>query len=113
MSYFSRDKKWIEAKKVIGDINWLEIISYYRMINGSNVFVYSIINKEQKLIVDILDDHRVILVNKHSEIELEDYNTVLSSRKRFCYSHKYKEKELEFNGRKINIKLEDLSGREE
>jgi hypothetical protein len=88
MSSFSQDTKWAEAKRAVGNLNWLEVISYYRSIGGKNVFVYSVIEGDKRLIVDILDNERVVLVNKNGEPVIDSYTAVESSRKVFKYSEK-------------------------
>jgi hypothetical protein len=86
MSTFSQDEKWMEAKKTVGNHNWLEVVSYYRFIGGRNVFVYSVIEGDKRLIVDVLDDGDVLLISKHGEPVVDNYDTVLSSRKVFKYN---------------------------
>jgi hypothetical protein len=103
MSSYSQDEKWVEAKRAVGGLNWLEVISYYRSVDGENVFVYSVIEGDKRLIVDILDDENVLLLNKYGEPIVDSYENVLNSRKVFKYndenlecvdyvygSHKYK-----------------------
>jgi hypothetical protein len=85
MSSFSQDTKWVEAKRVVGNNNWIDIVSYYHSINGKNVLVYSIVEGDKRLIVDIIDDDTVLLVNKHGQRVVDSYENVLSSRKVFQY----------------------------
>ena len=91
MSSVSQDKKWVEVKRVISDLNWLEIVSYYRSIDGRNVFVYSIIEGDKRLIVDVLDDEYVVLMNKHGEPIIDSYETVFNSRKVFKYNEDFEQ----------------------
>jgi len=85
MSSFSQDEKWMEAKKAVGNTNWLEIISYYRSIKGNHVSVYSVVNGEKRLIVDVLDDNTVLLISNNEYIK-DSYENVLNSRKIFKFS---------------------------
>lgn len=86
MSTFSQDEKWMEAKRAVGNLNWLEVISYYRSIGGRNVFVYSVIEGDKRLIVDVLDDDHVLLISKHGEPVVDSYDSVTNSRKLFKYN---------------------------
>lgn len=86
MTTFGQDEKWVEAKRAVGDLNWLEVVSYYRSIDGKNVFVYSIIEGDKRLIVDVLNDDSVLLINKHGEPVIDSYDNVMNSRKTFKYS---------------------------
>lgn len=87
MGSFKDDEKWIEAKKAVDSKNsWLEVISYYRSIDGKNVFVYSVIEGDKRLIVDVLDDERILLINKQGEPIIDSYVSVLNSRKIFKYN---------------------------
>ncbi|QIW88669.1 hypothetical protein P59_072 [Bacillus phage P59] len=86
MSSFSQDEKWMEAKRAVGHLNWLEVISYYRSIDGKNVEVYSVRDGEQRLIVDLIDDDTVLLLDKDGFAREDTYENVLSSRKIFKYS---------------------------
>jgi hypothetical protein len=89
MASFSQDSKWMEAKRAVGHLNWLEVISYYRSIYGEKVFVYAIIDGEKKLIVDVVDDETVLLLSKQGDGVLDDYDKVLESKKVFKYSESY------------------------
>lgn len=106
MSSFNQDSKWIEAKKVVGNLNWLEIISYYRMVEGSNVFVYAIGDGDKRLIVDVIDDNEVLLVGKSEELIIDTYENIMRSKKMFSYSENYKKRDFVLGGSKITIKLE-------
>lgn len=86
MSSFSQDEKWMEAKQAVGHLNWLEVISYYRSINGCNVLVYSVIEGEKLLIVDVLDDDSILLLDKDGYARQKTYDSILQSRKVFKYS---------------------------
>jgi hypothetical protein len=86
MSSFSQDEKWMEAKRAVGHLNWLEVISYYRSIDGSNVQVYSVRDGEKRLIIDLLDDDTVLLKDKDGFAKEDTYENVLQSRKIFKYS---------------------------
>jgi hypothetical protein len=86
MSSFSQDEKWMEAKRAVGHLNWLEVISYYRSIEGKNVEVYSVRDGEQRLIVDLIDDDTVLLQDKDGLAIQDTYESVLSSRKIFKYA---------------------------
>lgn len=87
MSSFNQDLKWLEAKKAVGNNEWIEIISYYRSIGGQNVFVYCVGNGDKRLIVDVIDENdNVLLINKTGEPVIDTYDNVLNSRKVFTYS---------------------------
>jgi hypothetical protein len=107
MASFSQDKKWMEAKKVCGHLNWLEVIAYYREIQGTNVFVYSVRNGERRLIVDVFDDDTVILLNKNRELVKDSYERVLSSRKSFKYSEHYENQEYSLGHRTYTVPTEN------
>ena len=85
MSSFSQDAKWVEAKRTIGNNNWIDIVSYYHYIDGKNVLVYSIVEGDKRLIVDVLDDDTVLLKDKQGQYVVDSYENVLSSRKTFKY----------------------------
>lgn len=107
MSSFSSDKKWMEAKKVVGDTNWVEVINYYRSINGTNVFVYAIGDGDRKLIVDVIDDEdNILLINKHGNPEIDTYENVTNSRKEFKYSEDTEYGDFYINDMKFTIPIE-------
>lgn len=107
MASFSQDPKWIEAKEVVGKPNWIEVVSYYRHIGGTNVFVYCIGDGDKKLIVDVVDDdNNVLLINKFDEPVIEGYENVLSSRKQFSYSEDFENRTYEVQGKKVTIAIE-------
>ncbi|QFP93376.1 UNVERIFIED_ORG: hypothetical protein Xoosp15_111 [Xanthomonas phage Xoo-sp15] len=86
MSLFSKDKKWKKAKQLLNhNHTWLEVISYYKSLGGTHVSVYSVIEGDKRLIVDLTDDDQVLLVNKHNELVKDTYDNVLNSRKVFEY----------------------------
>ncbi|QIA28676.1 hypothetical protein [Phage f2b1] len=86
MTSYSQDRKWLEAKRAVGHLNWLEVISYYRSIGGDSVFVYSIVEGDKRLIVDILADESILLINREGLPVTDSYDNVLKSRKAFNYS---------------------------
>lgn len=92
MSSFSQDKKWVEAKKAVGRSNWLEVVSYYRSIDGKNVFVYSVIEGKKRLIVDVLNDDTVLLIDR-DRLTTDSYESVLNSKKVFKYNEDHSEQE--------------------
>lgn len=106
MSSFSQDKKWVEAKRAVGNLNWLEVISYYRSIDGKNVFVYSVIEGDKRLIVDILDDEHILLINKQGEPIVDSYTNVLNSRKVFKYNASSLERDFFIGSDKYKIAVE-------
>jgi hypothetical protein len=107
MSSFGQDSKWLEAKKVIGDLNWIEIVSYYRFIGGNNVFVYVIGDGDKKLIVDIIDeDDNILLINKNGKPLTDSYDNVTNSKKVFQYSESLEDKEYYLGKQKFIIPTE-------
>jgi hypothetical protein len=107
MSTFSQDEKWVEAKRAVGNLNWLEVISYYRTIDGENVFVYSVIEGDKRLIVDVLDDEHILLLNKQGEPVVDSYSNVLNSRKVFKYNDDSSEQfDCVYGSRKYRIRIE-------
>ncbi|AXH71110.1 hypothetical protein BSP38_068 [Bacillus phage BSP38] len=76
----------MEAKRAVGHLNWLEVISYYRSIDGCNVSVFSVKDGEKRLIVDVIDDDTVLLLDQNGHEAEDTYDNVLSSRKVFKYS---------------------------
>lgn len=108
MSSFSQDKKWMEAKKAVGygNYSWLDVVSYYRFIDGTNVFVYSVIEGDKRLIVDVLDSGQVLLVTREGKLITDDYRAVLESRKIFKYSRHFEKKELPLGSEKYTVILE-------
>jgi len=105
MASFSQDKKWMEAKRVVGHLNWLEVIAYYREIQGNNVFVYSVVDGEKRLIVDILSDDSVLLISKDGAL-IDTYANVLNSRKIFKYSEDSETKTYMLGSDKFTITTE-------
>jgi hypothetical protein len=97
MTSFSQDRKWIEAKKLCGSA-WVETVSYYRSIQGKNVFVYAILNKSKHLIVGAVSDDTVLLINRDKQAHLVSYSEVDRSRKLFKYSEDYEEETYEVDG---------------
>lgn len=106
MASFSQDRKWLEAKRAVGNLNWLEVIRYYRSINGTNVFVYSVIEGDKRLIADVLDDGHILLVNKHGEPVFDSYENVLNSRKIFKYNEDFLVRDLCIGSDKYRVVLE-------
>lgn len=106
MSSFSQDKKWAEAKRAVGSLNWLEVISYYRSIDGKNVFVYSVIEGDKRLIVDIINDETILLINKHGEPIVDKYESVLNSRKIFKYNEDCSVRDFFVGSSKYKIAVE-------
>ncbi|AYJ75930.1 hypothetical protein BSP14_055 [Bacillus phage BSP14] len=106
MASFSQDTKWIEAKKVVGHVNWIEVVSYYRSIGGTNVFVYSVVNGDKRLIVDVIDDDEVLLIGKADELLTDSYTNVLNSRKVFKYSEELDFRNYYLRGQKFRIPTE-------
>ncbi|QDP42843.1 portal protein [Bacillus phage vB_BmeM-Goe8] len=105
MASFSQDTKWMEAKRVVGHLSWLEVIAYYREIQGTNVFVYSIIDGEKRLIVDVLSDDSVLLLGKNGVLT-DTYANVLNSRKVFKYSECSETKIYDLGTKQIEIAVE-------
>lgn len=106
MKTFKDDKKWQEAKRVIGSDRWLEVISYYRAIGGKNVFVYSVIDGDKRLIVDILDDDRILLVDKHGDLITDSYEKVLNSKKVFKYNENIEQVDYYLDSTKYRVTIE-------
>lgn len=106
MSSFSQDAKWAEAKQTVGSSNWLEVVSYYRSIDGKNVFVYSVIEGDKRLIVDIIDDEHILLINKLGEPVVDSYQNVLNSRKVFKYCETVRYREYYVGSHKYKIAIE-------
>jgi len=106
MSSFSADEKWMEAKRAVGHINWLEVISYYRSIEGCKVFVYSIMDGDKRLIVDVLDDDTVLLIDKQGYAREDTYQNVLNSRKIFKYSENSEDKKYVLGSGEYTITVE-------
>lgn len=104
---FASDEKWLEAKKVVGNRgNWLDVVDYYNTIDGKNTFVYSLIEGDKRLIVDIRDQD-VLLINGEGELEVDEYEAVLRSRKQFVYTEKTKECEYNLRGDTITVIVQD------
>lgn len=86
---FSRDLKWEEAKKFISaqgmKDNWIEVVDYYRQLGGKHVAVFIALDHEKYMILEATKDNRVILVDRQNNIRLEDYDTVMESKKMFYY----------------------------
>ena len=97
----------MEDKRVIGNLNWIEIVSYYRFVNGTNVFVYSIVDGDKRLIVDVISgEDAVLLLNKKGELITDSYDAVLNSKKIFKYSENYELKPYRFGSHKFTIAVE-------
>lgn len=107
MPTFGNDKKWLEAKKVIGNLDWIEIVSYYRFIEGDKVFVYAVGDGDRRQIIDVLgDDRDVLLLNQDNELETDTYENITNSRKAFEYTQEREEKEYYLEGARITIPIE-------
>lgn len=106
MASFNEDTKWMEAKRAIGDMNWIEIVSYYRSIDGENVFVYSVLDGDRRLIIDVIDDDLVLLMNSKGEPVSESYESVMNSRKVFKYSKDTELHSFHFDGKEFKFPIE-------
>lgn len=106
MASFSQDRKWVEAKRAIGNLNWIEVISYYRSIDGKNVFVYSVAEGGKRLIVDVLDDDTVLLLDKRGEPVTDTYENVFNSKKVFKYNEEHSEQAYQLQGADTYIATE-------
>lgn len=107
MATFGQDKKWIEAKRIVGNDNsWLEVISCYNSIGGKGVFVYSVIEGQKRLIVDVLDDNHVLLFDSNKNLVVEQYETILNSKKLFKYNDRYTEVECPLENKIIKVTIE-------
>lgn len=88
MAYMN-DSLWIESKRVAKDNgmadNWLEIVEYYHSLGGHRAMVHSIIDEKQREILHILDTEEILLIDSDGNLHVEDYETVLSSKKLFFY----------------------------
>ena len=104
---FSQDKKWLEAKRAVGVENsWVEIVSYYRAIDGKNVFVYTVGDGDKRLIVDFFDDENVLLISRSGEPIIDTYDNVTNSRKLFRYSENFENREYSVKGKTFIIPIE-------
>lgn len=108
MSSFSQDKKWVEAKKAFGSHNWLETIAYYRILGGENVFVYSLMEGDKRLIIDVLEDDSVVLLSKHGFLLTDSFMNVHTSRKVFSYSDEIEYHSHTLEGRSFKVPVEPL-----
>lgn len=88
MAYMN-DSLWIESKRVAKDNgmsdNWLEIVEYYHSLGGHRAMVHSIIDEKQREILHILDTEDILLIDSDGNLHVEDYDTVLASKKLFFY----------------------------
>lgn len=82
---YQEDEKWVEAKRTLRTDDWIEVTSFYRELGGHDVFVYALLDREKKLILDIDDDDNVLLYTKDGVVS-EDYERVFTSRKYFSYT---------------------------
>lgn len=104
MITFGTDKRWLEAKKVVGDLDWVEIVSYYRFVGGRNAFVFTAGEGEVKQIIDILDeDKNVILLNDEGQVEIDTFENVTKSKKIFKYTTEIEEDKYELGEEYLNI----------
>lgn len=83
---FSQDKKWMEAKRAVGHLDWIEVVSYYHDIQGKDISVFAVLDGEMFKIQTVIDNDTVLLTDSAGAEVERDYNTVLSSRKVFKYS---------------------------
>ncbi|AII28099.1 portal protein [Bacillus phage Bobb] len=83
---FSQDKKWMEAKRAVGHLDWIEVVSYYHDIQGKDISVFAVLDGEMFKIQTVIDNDTVLLTDSAGAEVEKDYNTVLSSRKVFKYS---------------------------
>lgn len=106
MASFSQDNKWTEAKRAVGSTNWIEVVSYYRSIDGENVFVYSVVDGEKRLIVDVLDDENVLLIGRDGNLITDSYSNVENSRKVFKYSDNNEQRYLQLGSAEYLVTIE-------
>lgn len=109
---FNQDNKWLEAKRIGRELgvadNWLEMITLYHNIGGSNIFIYAIIDNQKYLIVDVLDDEHVILLDSSDNPVIEDYKKVFDSKKIFSYSDSFRVVEKSIKNSKHDIKFKAI-----
>lgn len=111
MVSFGTDKQWLEAKKVIGDLDWIEIVSYYRFVGGRNAFVFTVGEGEVRQIIDIIDeDKNVLLLNDEGQIEVDTFDNVTKSKKIFKYTTEVEEYRYELGEEylKITAPIKDI-----
>ncbi|UNA01476.1 hypothetical protein MG295_00059 [Bacillus phage vB_BcgM] len=86
MTSYQKDDKWKKAKQLLAQgYTWIEVISYYKLLGGDKVKVYSILDREKFLILDMTKAKRVILEDAEGEKVFADYLDVKNSRKVFEY----------------------------
>jgi len=87
---FSEDTEWSQAKhiaKMTGfQNNWVEIISYYSELGGNKVQLFSILDEDQKRVIDVLDSGDVLVINREKELQVYDYTEVNQSKKSFFFN---------------------------
>jgi hypothetical protein len=108
---FSKDSKWMEAKRIVRNSNWIEIVHYYHTIGGHNVMVYSLKDREKRLILEVVEGNnvvgdRVLLLTNNDEIVAEDYDEVLNSRKQFSYAENIERTVVNYKGKDIVVYTE-------
>ncbi len=87
---YIQDETWQLVKQVakqngfIG--NWVYIIHSYYEFGGDHVQIHTTIDNVNYRILRLLDDKRVLLVNKENELTVLNFDVVKNSRKTFFYS---------------------------
>lgn len=86
LTSYQKDEKWNKAKQLLATgLTWIEVVSYYRLLGGTKVKVYSILDREKLLIIDMTGDKNVALKDANGEVIYANYLDVKNSRKIFEY----------------------------
>lgn len=96
---YSEDKQWLNAKRVARENNlqnkWIDIIDYYNDVGGKHVQILCVIGEHKFRILNVLDDEKVLLLDKDKNPTTKTYQEVEESQKIFFYTEKSTVKTVE------------------
>lgn len=96
---YSEDKQWLNAKRVARENNlqnkWIDIIDYYNDVGGKHVQILCVIGEQKFRILNVLDDEKVLLLDKDKNPTTKTYQEVEESQKIFFYTEKSTVKTVE------------------
>lgn len=90
MSQFSKDEKWLEAKKIAKasgfQDDWIAVIDCYVFLGGKFVQLYAITENDKFRVLGLSDSEQLLLLNREGQVVTGDYNEIFESRKHFFYN---------------------------
>lgn len=81
------DGRWKKAKKYVGTYDWMEVVSVYHELGGTQVQLHCVLGEESYRFIDFTDSGKAILYNpREDKIILADNDESLKhANKYFLY----------------------------